>query len=628
MKSASKKGGAVVDLLAQVPEDHLLEARLWESRLLPVVALKRGITSALEKVASEFGVPVKTIQKRFYAYKRSGLLGLIDRRKAGPAFWNSEEKLGLSADDRELLRTYCENQQRSTDAAIRRLRADWRAGRVVTSTPVDAATGFPRGWHPRNLQRYAPSRFELKAARIGRGAAASERPLVYLTRANLYVGQFYLFDDMWHDHMVNDLDTRSAGRPLEFHCMDLSSAYKNAWGLRVRREVDGVNRSLTGEDFRFLLASMLSSDGYHPQGTTLVVEHGTAAISEHVERLLHDATGGLINVSRSGMQGSPAHAGQYAGRPKGNFRFKAALESLGNLIHNEMAFLPGQTGKDREHRPEQLHGLLKRNDALLCALAQLPLERAQWLQWDLCTIQQFRLICEEIYARINARTDHDLEGWDARFIHDARTGRMRRMSPAEVWRPGRKALERVSPATAALIVGSRGGVERMTGKGRIELRDSTVSADVLRFDAHTLADRQKFLTVLNPIAPQVLFCFDSKGRYVATLPRLQSVCRGDSEAIQKACGAAAKIESAMLAPLRRRHQVEIREKADKHLQTALRVRNAPLEFTAKRESDVPLLRARNVDPSTFAAALSIGTEETERPAKTFSPEVISDLFRA
>jgi hypothetical protein len=93
--------------------------------------------------------------------------------------------------------------------------------------------------------------------------------------------------------------------------------------------------------------------------------------------LLAIASGGAIKVERGGMQGAAAHAGQYAGRSKGNFRIKAALESLGNLIHNEMAFLPGQTGKDRQHAPEQLHGLLKHNDALLLgALADFRAARA------------------------------------------------------------------------------------------------------------------------------------------------------------------------------------------------------------------------------------------------------------
>ena len=50
-----------------------------------------------------------------------------------------------------------------------------------------------------------------------------------------------------------------------------------------------------------------------------------------------------------------AYTGAYAGRGKGNFRFKAALESSGNRIHNDLAdqaLIPGQTGMDVDRRPE------------------------------------------------------------------------------------------------------------------------------------------------------------------------------------------------------------------------------------------------------------------------------------
>ena len=67
------------------------------------------------------------------------------------------------------------------------------------------------------------------------------------------------------------------------------------------------------------------------------------------------------------MTGAKAHAGQYPGLSRGNFRHKASLESSNNLTHNVFASLPGQTGKDVEHRPEQLDGMLRHNNALLAA---------------------------------------------------------------------------------------------------------------------------------------------------------------------------------------------------------------------------------------------------------------------
>lgn len=585
------------DQLARLPEELQKDAFAWEQRFSPLLNEKRGRVTALQQLANATGLGLGTVTKKFYRFMEHGFAGLVDRRAAGANFWNVEEPIGLSEQDQTLVKTYCELYQRNNDAAIRHLRRDWKKGEAVTETPLDPATGYPRGWSQRNLIRYAPSEMELAAARQGRTAAAAHRPLVYTTRRYLYVGQYKMYDDIWHDHEVNVLATRRRGRPLEFHGLDLKSAFKNCWGMRVRQKVDGVNESLKTEDFRFLLAVDLFTDGYHPNGTTLILEHGTTAIDEQLERLLAIATGGAIKVDRSGFVGAAAHAGQYAGRSKGNFRFKAALESLGNLIHNEFACLPGQTGKDRQHSPEQSFGLLKHNDALLLALSQLPAERIQWLQWPLCSLQQFQLIAQEVYARINARTEHDLEGWDECYVPDRETGRMRRMAPVEVWNQGKRALKRISPETAALIIGTAGGKERQVRSGMIEMRDSEVSGDPLRFDAHLLPPRGKFLTVLNPFDTRRLTCFDARGRYVATLDRLHSVSRADAEGIARACGQAAKIEAEMLTPMRKRamQSKQIQRKTAMHRNNA-RVLDLSRPFTEgekiaegeRRENAVPM----------------------------------------
>jgi hypothetical protein len=501
---------------------------------------------------------------------------------------------GLSLSDRELVKKYCEDNQRGNKVAIRKLMEDWRKGIVTTSAPLDVATGYPRGWSERNLLRFAPSKYELKAARIGRSAAANDRQLVYTTRANLWVGSHYLFDDIWHDHFVNNLDQRKAGRPLEFHALDLYSADKFAWGMRVRTEQEGVMTGLKGEDMRFLLAYVLGNFGYSPRGTKLVVEHGTAAISKEIEDLVTAASGGLITIERSGMEGAAAAAHQYAGRAKGNFRFKAALESLGNLIHNEMAALPGQTGMDIDHRPEQLHGLLKHNDALLAAMSQLTPERIEMLQWPLLTIQQFLVIAGEIYERINARTQHRLEGWDQNYVPDRRTGLMRRMAPVEVFNRGRRDLITLPPDVVALIIGLDMAEERSVRRGMIELTSAEISGDVLRFQALDLKDGEKYRTVLNPSRPDALMAFDAKGRFVAACPRILSADRSDAEAVQRACGKAAKVEAALLAPLRARHLAEARQKMAMHKNNA-EVVGGTTPAEKARERDLRAFSANTTD---------------------------------
>ncbi len=540
---------------ATIPDNARRTSSHWSDILAPALAAKSGVVSALRDIAARTGHPYSTVRRKFYAAKKSGIAAIIDRRMAGA----DNDRVTISPQDIETLRTYVERYQRKNLPAIRAMRRDWLHGRISTATPVDPATGHPKGWSPRNLARFVPSRFILSAARVGRSAAASERRLVYSTRANLYAGSHYLFDDMWHDHFVNVLDQRKTGRPLEFHAVDLFSACKFAWGMSVRMENDGRMEGLKEADMLFLLASVFWQHGYSTRGTIIIPEHGTAAVPSDIEAMLHDETGGLVTVSRSGMEGAAAAAHQYAGRPKGNFRFKAALESLGNLIHNEMAALPAQTGKDRDHRPEQLHGLLKRNDALLKALAHLDPERAAMLRWPMLTIQQFRAIAAEIYDRINARTDHDLEGWD--LMHVPCSGTMRRLSPAEVWRSGRRNLVRLRPEAVAGILVRDNGAELTARRGMLELTVGEISGDPLRFDARDLPDREKFRCVVNPYSPDTLFAFDSRNAFVAACPRIYAVCKSDVAALQRECGAAAHAEAERLAPFRARHAAEARQRA-------------------------------------------------------------------
>ena len=577
--------------LATLPTRAREEFHFWRSHLEPLLSLDRGVSRAITDLSRSISQSEGTIRKKFYAVKKSGWAALIDRRFCGPSAWNrrADSSTTLSLADKELLKTYCERYQRSSAVAIRALRGDWVKGLVTTSTAISPETGFPYGWTERNLTRHIPTRFELKNARIGRSAAASERQLVYTTRANLWVGSHYLFDDMWHDHFVNHLDQRKSGRPLEFHALDLYSANKFAWGMRVRTErEDGTMDGLKEADMRFLLAHVLGSFGYSPLGTTLVVEHGTAAIRSDLEAFLADESGGLISVARSGMEGAAAAAHQYAGRAKGNFRFKAALETLGNLIHNEMAALPGQTGKDTDHRPEQLDGLLKANDALLRAIAYLPPERVEMLRWPLLSIQQFQVIASEIYQRINDRTDHELEGWDMHYVPDLRRGGMRRKSPNEVWRPGARQLTRLRPQAVASILLPDMGEERSVRRGMIETRDGAISGDVLRYDARLLSEGERYATILNPYAPDAIWAFDAAGRFVAACPRITSVDRADLSAVQEACGRAAKAEAEALAPFRARHLKEAREKAARARHNASVVSGAPI--TSEERAKARLLR--------------------------------------
>jgi len=536
----------------------------------------------------------------YFAYRKSGdWRVLLDHAKAGIKLTGSACHAALPRAFREFWKSLCEeNKRRGGDKAAHRvLLAIWRTHfhptmrKPVREIPgylrwpeADPGTGAPQGWTYSNLSRHSPNAFEKMVARIGRSAAGAHRPLVYGTRADLWVGSHYLFDDLWHDHFVNCLDTKKTGRPLEFGAFDLFSACKFAWGMRVRTENDATGKmeGLKEEMMRFLLASVLAQHGYSPRGTVLVVEHGTAAIRDDLERVLYDCSDGKITVARSGMDGGGDALGIYAGRGKGNFRFKAAYESLHNLVHNEMGLLPGQTGPNRETRPEALHGLLKRNDALLCAMAALEQEapeRAKMLRFDLLEFMQFQELAMEIYQRINGRVEHDLEGWGKQIVQVQRNGHpyFRRKSPTEVWDGGRKELTKLGPLAIAMILGPDIGIARTIYNGVTEIQDKELSADPLIFDTHGV-DRGEYQVVLNPFLPDRLFVFNTKGGFVAECPRIWRVSRLDPEALQRAYGRARKIEGEMLAPLRARGAKLLTEQTEnaRHNAAVLGAGKAPI----------------------------------------------------
>jgi hypothetical protein len=537
--------------LAALPADVRQEVRLWITRL---ESLTPPVTAALKELAKSCGVSFATARRKYDAWSKQGWEGLVNRSKA------REGEAGLP--DGLILhwQRLCVENQRKCKPAYRKLVRDFFAGATIPGV----AEGTPRnelppGWSYENLMRHKPTAYQLKAIRIGKATASDLGPMVYTTRAGLAVGEMYLFDDIVHDHFVNVLDTAKTGRPVEFHALDLKSACKVHWGIAARTESDITGRmeSLREEHMRFLLASLLSSHGYRPVGgTTLIVEHGTAAIREDLERILHDLTGGLIRVARSGIQGDPAFVGQYAGRGKGNFRFKGALESLGNLIHNEMADvlqLPGQTGRNTDERPEGTHGLLRHNDALLNALTAIAETRpdvAQMLRYPLVSLTQFREIAEQIYARINCRTDHRLEGWDAMCVPADGGLSIRRMSPAEVWTSGRRTLTPLPPEGIAQILYRDSASEvRITPRHEIEMMEKGVSADALRFRAEEFAPGEKYQAVLNPFAPSHLFLFDARGRYVGSVPRILRPSRNDQEAVARQLGRASHDLAERLRPV-------------------------------------------------------------------------------
>lgn len=653
---AMTPGHAVeLTLLPKACRDDLT---FWRRHLEPVLALPRGTTAALQRIADATGAGYTTVTRKFYALKDRGVVGLIDRRLAGPRWWHqSADTTVLPLEDKALVKLYCERNDRSSRAAIKQLRADWRRGLVTTTQPRDERTGYPRGWSIDNLSRYAPESYELLAARKGTAPAASARRLVYTTRRELWVGSHYMLDDLWHDFFVNTFAEKQAGRPLELFSHDLFSARKVRWGIRVRTQrEDGKMNGLAEKMTRHILAATLHLDGYSPRGTAIVAEHGTAAVNDDVERALREHTGGKIAVERSGMQGAAAHAGQYPGVRRGNPRHKASLESSNNLTHNVFAHLPGQTGLSRQDRPEQLGALLTENTRWLAVYDRLSPARQALMQFAILELGQFMGIAHELYGQMESDPDHDLEGWveAGHVVQELLLGgqwvpqqmllegsaqeqemalaligqgkvqtRPRRMTRREVWDRGAGELVKLNGAGVVAILGedlARPNPE-VVRAGMIEFEDAEVGPGTFRYEGvvfdpfgrrERLAEGEKFRVFVNPFAPDRLFVCDAKLAYLGEAKRIADPSRANIEAVHRTMGAVAHEAVERLQGVRERHSGEAEEMTQRRAINADLESGAPVTEdehaaadttarTARRE--VPLRREAQATAAETARAL-------------------------
>lgn len=608
-----------------------------------------GYQLASAYLAGMKGASVQSLRVNYGRYIKSGRdwREFID----GALEWKPSQRMPVAF--LEEVQRRANDNKRSIATAIKLLHAEWVQGVEIPGygtwrqwwklqhprLPLPAqCPGFPDGWTLRNLRRKLDSsRFRRIAQIQGLSAAQSHKPLVYTTRAGLWVGSHYQFDDLWHDFFVTVPGQGAAGRPLELFAHDLFSARKFRWGMRIRTEDDnGKAQGLTAKMTRMLVASVLACDGYSPRGTVMMAEHGTAAISEAMEAAMYDGSGGLITVCRSGMQGAAAHDGQYGGISKGNPRHKASLESSNNLTHNLTAHLPGQTGPNRDRRPESLGELLRYNEQLLAAAQQLPPALSVFIQYPLLTDTQAMQVLTALY-RVMDEMPHMLEGWEAAgnvvaealilgqwLSQDALMAlppheqqaalsllesgtiktRPRRLTRGEVWQRGAGDLVKMQGGVICQILGDEFASERSIRRHLFEFQDAEIGPGLHRYESKCTApdgshlylqDGGKYLCTVNPFAADELMIRDAKGRFLGTCPRLHSITRGDNEALQRAFARVAEENTHLLEPLRKQQAHEARARLALQQHNVALVRNH-LEGESAAKSDALSALAGVVTP--------------------------------
>jgi len=432
---------------------------------------------------------------------------------------------------------------------------------------------------------------------------------VLTTRIGLQPGQYLQFDDVWHDAEVN-FDGQPRGiRPLEFACYDVFSAAKIAYGIRpmIYNAETGKREGLKEKEMRFLAAHILIDVGVYKEGSTWIVEHGTAAIRGAMEERIKKFAGKLVRFERSAILGEQVHDGMFPGRGGGNFRVKALIESLHALSHTIAAALPGQVGKDRNHYPEQMSGLSKYNEALIKAALKLPQERALLLISPLLHFDRYTAIVAELYARMDDRDWHELEGWEKAglMISEYCLGeggnwfsmenmlamspeqraaitaflqtrpdlqRTRRLSPREVWNRGKTNLTRLNKYLLPELLEKDDGfvmpvqknglivfADRYLGPGKHIYYSTVQTPDGFM---QQLCREREYLFHVTPYHAESLFVSDAaSGAVIGIAPRYDVAQRFDQNGIEALMGAQAHDKKLLTDPIKDRHHDEAETRA-------------------------------------------------------------------
>jgi hypothetical protein len=370
---------------------------------------------------------------------------------------------------------------------------------------------------------------------------------------------------MWHDNFVTVGKNRTPARVIELGALDLFSACRFKWGAkpRLRNEDTGSFNNLNEADTRFFIAGMFADVGYSPRGTMLMLEHGTAALREDVERILYDASGGLIRCDRQPIEGKQQALTQYwGGTEGGNFRAKASLESIHNRIHNDLANLSLQTGKDSNSRPVTTDRQLQYITNILKSIAKVAPDRLELLKLPALDFHtQFIPLLQDYYQHgLNNRTDHTLQGWaelghlvteyttlpgsghylnGSQFLalpeasqaiisqaaqNDPKTWtRKRNLSPAEVWNPSLGNMLKLPDYILGDILSQDLAREEKVKGSFFKFRDQGTTGIEHIYEARLytidgavreLPHGETFQVFANPFSPRWLQVHNARGQYL------------------------------------------------------------------------------------------------------------------
>lgn len=575
--------------------------------------------------AAASGIPEGTLRRLYYAWRHHGVAGLVNRSK-------------LPRDVRRhawetVYMTYSENDKNTAKGAHRAMMADFRSGKTLPGVGdwrkiwseehpdrqmpnVCPGDWVPMGATYMNLQRAVKKNphylFQIASSRRGMKVARSFLKEVLRTRTGLPVGAVYQFDDVWHNIDILLPGQTAPCQPLEFVGYDVASGFRSASLLKPRfPRADGTRDNLKEQDFRFLHAHMLTVTGFHKDGLISVVEHGTTAIREPVERKIRAIPywGDLIEIGRSGILSEQVHAGLFVGNGGGNFKFKALCETSHNVLHNRTAHLLGNRGRDAEHLHESQAALIRYETRLIEAASKLDDKTRAMIISGLLTWDDYAGAYHAIAHTLMDDPEHTLEGWDGRLVCEYKPAvnatewspaselaamapdeqmalaaflanhpeckRTRYMSRREVWTAGQADLVRVPMHEMPQLLDDSDAIEcRVTKTGMLTFKNKYhYGRDEVLYHA-TVTGTDRFRTALipeqtyrvffNPMVPDSVWVVDKEsGKYLGMAPIYHRAPVYDREAIVSAMGVQAADLASKVLPVRGRHQEEAEARAQR-----------------------------------------------------------------
>jgi len=420
----------------------------WLQAVCQDLADAPKLMEAIEEVirANPDRIKKGTLKRKYYAWKKDGIAGLVDNRKL--------RKLNRVNPFIECYMYYACKHNRSNkggyDVMMERFwsgeklehgvgtwREWWKREYPHKAVPDQCPPGYtPKCAAYPNLQRDSKKNpdylYHIRASRIGTKAAHEFLVPVLKTRHRLPPGSVWESDDV-----KTDLNCTVAGFgkvviPLMYVMTDVASGHGFTYITRAQYPDASTGRrnSLKEREYRYLNADALTNKGFHQLGVRSIVEHGTTAIREPLRKRIKSIPvyGDLIKYEDSAILNEAVHAGLPKGDGGGNFRFKPYIERFHRIMHNARGMLAGQVGQDADHCPESNAAIVKYEEHLLGAMQSLTESERKMIELDLLSFTQFCEISGKLFDSVADNRNHSLEGWQDHMVQ------MWRFNELDNWR--------------------------------------------------------------------------------------------------------------------------------------------------------------------------------------------------